>query len=95
MAISPDGEFAAIGGTQSILPAGARDPNQSLDLIKHQPQIYMVSLRQRKVVKIIPCEVVGPIAWSPHGDRLALVGGPDVEIVDSRADTTFRDLATQ
>jgi WD40 repeat protein len=85
MAISPDGELAAIGGTQSILPAGAQDPNQSLDLIRHQPQIYLVSLRQRKIVKIIPCEVVGPIAWSPHGDRLALVGGPDVEILDSRS----------
>lgn len=85
MAISPDGEMAAIAGTRTVIPWDVKDVNQRLQRIRHQPQIYIVSLRERNVVKVIQCIDRGPIAWSPDGLRLTVVGGPHVEIFDPRS----------
>jgi WD40 repeat protein len=67
LAISPDGQMAAVGGILVTVPENARDPNASLDLIKHDPFIYVVNLQQRKIALVIPCIDRGPIAWSPDG----------------------------
>jgi WD40 repeat protein len=83
--ISPDGQMAAVGGILITVPESARVPNASLDLIKHDPFIYIVNLQQRKITLVIPCIDRGPIAWSPDGLRLAVVGGPHVEIFDARS----------
>jgi len=85
IAISPDGELAALGGTVTTVPENARGPNASLDLLRHDPTIYLIDLHQRKVQKVIPSSDRGTVAWTPDGARLAIVGGPYVEIFDVRS----------
>jgi WD40 repeat protein len=84
VAISPDGETAAIGGILSVVPWDVKDPIERVQKINHRPQIHLINLQQRKTVKVIEAGTMGPIAWSPDGTRLALAGGP-VEIFDSRS----------
>jgi WD40 repeat protein len=83
IAISPNGQIAALGGTLTTVPENARDPNASLDLLKRDPTVYLVNLQQRKIQKAIPSSDRGSVAWSSDGARLAIVGGPHVEIFDA------------
>jgi WD40 repeat protein len=87
VAISPDGGLAAIGGTLTTVPPEAReirDPAQRLQTIRHDVNIYIISLQQHKTVRVIRAQDRGAVAWSPDGGaRLAMVGGPHVEIFDS------------
>jgi WD40 repeat protein len=85
IAISPDGGIAALDGTLTTVPENARDPNASLDLLKRDPTIYLVNLKQRRIQRVIQNSDRGPMAWSPDGARLAVVGGPHVEIFDARS----------
>jgi WD40 repeat protein len=92
IAISPDGEMAALGGTVTTVPENARGPNASLDLLRRDPTIYLIDLHQRKVQKVIPISDSGTVAWSPDSTRLAIVGGPHVEIFDVRSgQSLFRE----
>jgi WD40 repeat protein len=47
--------------------------------------LNVVDLKQRKVVKVIPSSDRGPVAWSPDGARVAVVGDPHVEIFDAQS----------
>jgi len=84
VAISPDGETAAIGGVLTVVPWDVKNPIERVQQVSHRPQIHMINLQQRKIVKVIEAGTMGPMAWSPDGTRLALAGGP-VEIFDSRS----------
>jgi WD40 repeat protein len=84
VAISPDGETAAIGGVLTVVPWDVKNPIERVQQVSHRPQIHMINLQQRKIAKVIEAGTMGPIAWSPDGTRLALAGGP-VEIFDSRS----------
>jgi WD40 repeat protein len=83
IAISSDGQMAALGGTLTTVPESARDPNASLDLLRRDPTIYLVNLQQRKIQRPVPSSDRGSVAWSPDGARVAIVGGPHVEIFDA------------
>jgi WD40 repeat protein len=69
---------------RATVPENARDLNASLDLLKRDPTIYLINLRQRKIQSLIPSSSSrGTVAWSSDGARLAIVGGPYVEIFDA------------
>jgi WD40 repeat protein len=85
MAISPNGELAAIGGTLTVVPTDVNDVNLRLQQTRQQLLIHVVNLRERKVLRVIPCDAIGPMAWSPDGNRLAIAGGGSVEVFDSRS----------
>jgi WD40 repeat protein len=85
VAISPNGEMAAVGGLLLVIPPDILDVNERLQKSRFDSYIYIVNLQQRKIALVIPCIDRGPIAWSPDGLRLAIVGGPHVEIFDARS----------
>jgi WD40 repeat protein len=73
IAVSPDEELLGVAGMLMYLKDGT---------VTNQPNIYIVSIRQQKVVKVIPTEAMGALAWSPDGQRIAVVGRLIAEIVD-------------
>jgi WD40 repeat protein len=84
ISISPDGETAAVAGIVTVVPQGVKDVNQRLQQIRHEPTVYIIDLQQRKVVRVIRSDAMGPVAWSPDGVRLAIAGG-SVQIFDPRS----------
>lgn len=56
------------------------------DGIGFSPTGQFLVRKQRKVVKVIPTEAVGPLSWSPDRRRIAVSGGAgNVEIFDSES----------
>jgi WD40 repeat protein len=82
LSVSPNGESVAVAGILSVIPPNAQLAN--VDVIKHEPTIYIVNLQQQSIVQTLKGKTVGPLAWSPDGSRLALAGGA-VEIFDVRS----------
>jgi WD40 repeat protein len=81
VAISPNGEEAAVAGTIFVAPQGVSDPVQRSVQQRLVANVNIVDLKQRKIVKVIETSAMGPLAWSPDGTRLAIAGG-SVEIFD-------------
>jgi WD40 repeat protein len=75
VAISPDGRSAAVGGVLSFL---------RIQQPVSEPKIFIVDLLQHKVIKVVPTEAMGPLAWSPDGKRIAVAGRLVVEIFDAQ-----------
>lgn len=86
MSISPDGRWAACGGTLTeVPPAGITDIAERLRRTRERPQIQIVDMRQRKVATTLNGSAVGPVTWSPDGHRIAVAGLGYVEFFDSRS----------
>lgn len=90
MAISPDGQLVAIAGTAPVFPEGVTDPIKRIQQVRYESYIYLVDLQQRRIVKRILAGVVGPLAWSPDGTRIAMTGGAGVEIFDVQSGKVAR-----
>jgi len=80
LAISPDGSSIAIGGT--ITTEAAHDPAGREFDFHHDPWVRIISAKERKVIKAIRADTMGPMVWSADGSRLAIVGDRGVEIFD-------------
>jgi WD40 repeat protein len=75
VASNPDGESVAVAGYLSV----AKQKE-----IVNEIEVYIISLQQRKVVRVISTEALGPLAWSPDGKRIAVAGGnAGIEIFDA------------
>jgi WD40 repeat protein len=85
IAISPNGELAAVAGTIFVAPEGVVDPVQRSQQTKIVANVNIVDLKQRKVIRVIPSINSGPLAWSPDGKRVAIAGGAGVEMVDPQS----------
>lgn len=85
IAISPNGEFAAVSGTVFVYPPGVTDPIQKIQQSMMVGNLDIVDLSQKKVVRNISSIVSGPVAWSPDGERVAAVGAPGIEIYAARS----------
>jgi WD40 repeat protein len=78
LAVSPDGSIAAMGGT-------AFDYHTPGPMALSTRTIYFIDLQQRRVVRQTPGDADGPMAFSPDGARLAIVGRGYLEIIDVRS----------
>lgn len=85
IAISPNGELAAVAGTIFVAPEGVMDPVQRSQQTRTVSNVNVVDLKQRKVALVIQSINSGPLAWSPDGKRVAIAGGPGVEMVDPQS----------
>jgi WD40 repeat protein len=85
IAISPNGEQAAVAGTIFVAPEGVMDPVKRSQQTKIVSNVNVVDLKQRKILTVIQSSDRGPVAWSPDGFRLAVAGGPNFEIFDARS----------
>jgi WD40 repeat protein len=85
LAISPNGEQAAIAGTIFVRPPDVKDPVERFQQTKIVATINVVDLKQHKVVRVIPSIYSGPLAWSPDGAQVAIAGGAGVEIFDPQS----------
>jgi WD40 repeat protein len=83
IAISPNGELAAIAGTVFVMPQDVKNPIERFQQTRTASRVNFIDLRQRKIAKVISMQgrTMGPVAWSPDGRRVAIVGG-SVEIFD-------------
>jgi WD40 repeat protein len=77
IAISHNGELAAVAGTIFVVPQNAKNPIERFQQTRAASQLNVIDLGQRKVVAVISMQArtMGPVAWSPDGNRLAIVGG--------------------
>jgi WD40 repeat protein len=81
VAINPTGTLLAIGGILTVRPAHFT----GFEPVQLQPNIAIVNLQERKIVKTLRGDATGPMAWSPDGNRLAVAGRGYVEIFDVRS----------
>lgn len=83
IAISPNGELAAIAGTVFVVPQDVKNPIERFQQTRTASRMNVVDLRQRRNAKVISMQgrTMGPVAWSPDGTRVAIVGG-SVEMFD-------------
>jgi WD40 repeat protein len=86
IAISGDGLRAALGGLSIV---------QSEGQFGRKPIINIVDLQQHKISKVLEGNAMGPMAWSPDGKRLAVVGQLYVEIFDSVTSEKILDVKTE
>jgi WD40 repeat protein len=84
LAVNPQGRSVAIGGYQIIVPWEISDPIKRARGIKREPQITIVDLREHRATQTINGDVMGPMAWSPDGEIIVVVGTESVESFDSR-----------
>ncbi len=91
LAVSPDGSEIAIGGLLLIAPSPAEvpDPVKRGQESHFEPHMYLLDLRNRQVVKNIQTSVMGPMAWSSDGSRIAVVGPRYVEMFDAHSGKRF------
>ncbi len=75
LAASPDGEWLAVAGSHSVWTQGS---------ITNELNIYIANVQQQKVVKVIPTDAMGPLAWSADGKRIAIAGEEVVETFDTQ-----------
>jgi WD40 repeat protein len=85
LAISPDGEQAAVAGTIFVTPPNVQDPVQRFQQTRTDLQLQFVDVRQHKIVKVVNANSMGPLAWSPDSARLAVVGAQYAEIFDAKS----------
>jgi WD40 repeat protein len=85
IAISPNGEQAAVAGTIFVAPLNVTDPVQRIQQTKAVANLNVVDLKQRKIARVITTIYSGPIAWSADGKRAAIAGGQGVEMVDPQS----------
>lgn len=81
IAVSPDGTYAAMGGTLMVITADTPD-------MQHMPikrLTYIVDLRERRIIRTLSGDAMGPIAWSPDSARIAVAGEQYVEMFDARS----------
>jgi WD40 repeat protein len=86
IAISANGELAAIAGTVFVVPQDVKNPIERLQQTRTASRVNVIDLRQRKIAKVISMQgrTMGPVAWSPDGTRVAIVGG-SVEMFDPQS----------
>jgi WD40 repeat protein len=86
IAISANGELAAIAGTVFVVPQDVKDPLERFQQTRIEARVNVIDLRQRKIVNVISMQgrTMGPVAWKPDGTRVAIVGG-SVEIFDPQS----------
>ncbi len=86
IAISPNGELAAIAGTVFVVPQDVKNPIERARQTTVAAKVNIVNLKQRSVVRVMNSQksgAIGPVAWSPDGKRIAIAGGSGVELVDA------------
>jgi WD40 repeat protein len=83
IAISPNGELAAIAGTVFVVPQDVKNPIERFQQTRTASRVNIIDLRKRKIAKVISMQgrTMGPVAWSPDGRRVTIVGG-SVEMFD-------------
>jgi WD40 repeat protein len=86
IAISANGELAAIAGTVFVVPQDVKNPIERFQQTRTASRVNVIDLRQRKIAKVISMQgrTIGPVAWSPDGTRVAIVGG-SVEMFDPQS----------
>jgi WD40 repeat protein len=86
IAISANGELAAIAGTVFVVPQDVKNPIERSQQTRIASRVNIIDLRQRKIAGVISMQgrTMGPVAWSPDGTRVAIVGG-SVEIFDPQS----------
>lgn len=80
--MSPGGDLAAITGSLLVRPAGVTDNAERILKSRFEPRVYIVDMRQKKVIKEIIANAVGPLTWSVDSLRIAVAGAQRVEIFD-------------
>lgn len=85
LTVSPDGEFAAIGGSYLRPLTDAEKLAKVIPQISLEPQIRIVDMRQRKVVRVIQNEGMDRMAWSPDGSRIVVAWALYTDIFDARS----------
>jgi WD40 repeat protein len=85
VAANPKGDLISIGGMASAFPKDVLDPVKRIQQMRNVPTIDIVDLEQRKIVRTMEGVAMGPIAWSPDGTRIAVVGRLNVEIFDTQS----------
>ena len=86
IAISPNGEFAAVAGTIFVVPENVKNPIERFQQTMIAARVNIVDLRHRSVVKTMNSRKggsIGPVAWRADGKRIAVAGGSGVEILDA------------
>jgi WD40 repeat protein len=86
IAISGDGLSAALGGLSIVQTEGQ---------FGRAPIINIVDLQQRKISKVLKGNAMGPMAWSPDGMKLAVVGQLYFEIFDSVTGEKIIDVKSE
>jgi WD40 repeat protein len=89
MAISPNGEQAAVAGTIFVAPPGAVDPIQRSQQTRTELQVRLVDVQQHKPVTVVEVSAMGPLAWSPDSVRVAAVGAQHAGILDIKSGNTL------
>jgi len=82
LAVSPNGAFAAIAAVRLVPPEDVADIAERFRQTKEIPTIYVVDLQQRKIVRTMQGNAMGPMAWSPDSARIVMGGRGYVEIYD-------------
>jgi WD40 repeat protein len=85
VAANPKGDLISIGGIVSVFPRDVLDPVKRIQQMRSVPTIDIVDLEQRKIVRTMEGVAMGPIAWSPDGTRIAVVGRLKVEMFDTQS----------
>ena len=85
VAANPKGDLISIGGIVSVFPRDVLDPVKRIQQMRSVPTIDIVDLEQRKIVRTMEGVAMGPIAWSPDGTRIAVVGRLNVEMFDTQS----------
>jgi WD40 repeat protein len=75
LAISPDGKLIALGGRLRDVSPAANNEELFRREAQKQPQIAIVDMAQRKIVRTIQGMWATHLAWSPDGAHIAAVGG--------------------
>jgi WD40 repeat protein len=85
IAVSPDGTRMAMGGRLMVVPTDIADPMLRAQQTQFRPRIYLVDLRDHRVIRTISGDAMGPMAWSPDSKRIAVAGLQYVEIFDAES----------
>jgi WD40 repeat protein len=83
LGMNPRGSLVALGGTVMVAPSDIHDPIKRIQATIFHPNIQIVDWQDRKVAQVLKGDAMGPLAWSPDGSRLAVVGQLYVEMYDA------------
>jgi WD40 repeat protein len=80
--ISPDGKWLAVEGTAfSPAPREITDAAERLSKSSTRLEMQIIQLPQLIVSKVLQPHVLGKLAWSPDGTRIAIAGAGATEIL--------------